>query len=289
MTPELKPTQEQIDRSKVILSLADLKSSSEYLQALDSLAQIPTKQIGDGVAAISIPTPSKCLTDEEVMGIILFANHCFTRRMGFDGMSVLFSNNGALNLLMMDGEPTTFVGEKNYSDPFGNNIYYLDTAGTRPDMRGHGLGKTIGKYSLTNFIEDSQSSVVFLTRTQNPQMIAAARGITKDFTDLSPFWAKPSESLITSINWTIQSGLIARSRRPDSHFDANESFIHWGVYGETGDGTTWENMIKQLEGELDWSTPTAQSTLAYLEEHGSSLTEALGKGHAFILAGEILK
>lgn len=56
-----------------------------------------------------------------------------------------------------------------------------------------------------------------------------------------------------------------------------------------GDGSTWENMLRGYEKEIDWEGEIAMAMSEYLKSLGTSWDEVLVRGHAFVIAATIDK
>jgi hypothetical protein len=268
-------------------TISDLHMAREF-QAFQKLVRHRGRTLLENEnRRISVLSPSDFSSIDERLGLALFGNECFDRGLGIDGTSVADNPVGQLKFLETDDQLVSLVGEKIIDDPYGRRIYYLDLAGTLKIQRGSGLGALLGREALQSEIQSSDKDIVFLSRTQNPMLVALARKILPAGIKLSPFWADAADPVIQSANWTVESGFMSRNNnRQDSRFDANESLIFWGSYGEKGDGSSWEDMTKQLS-DLDWNREEGQMMQRYLVQFGSSWNMAKVKGHSFVLGAFI--
>jgi len=181
--------------------------------------------------------------------------------------------------------PVGFLGEKVYQDVYDRTIYYLDIAGILPDHRASGLTRLLARHSLKDTLSN-HCETIFVSRTQT-MLIAMTDKIKPNNVSIAPLWTKPNSILSESINWFLNTGKISKNNRADSSFEATDSLIHWGAYGEKGSGTSWEDMTTGYD--IDWSTRTAKLMSEYLTRHGSSIDEMLTKGHALIISAHIPK
>ncbi|OGD79885.1 hypothetical protein A2368_03170 [Candidatus Collierbacteria bacterium RIFOXYB1_FULL_49_13] len=275
-------------RSRRILSEIELGKAAEY-HALQSLLDEKGVVISSsGNNQILQLNSADFDTIKQKIGLALLANTCFETDMGLPGVKIAADPAGYLNFLKVDGELVGFLGSKVVTDEYGRTVFYMDIVGTMPSHQGRGWGKYLGKSSLDHVIGQSGADVVFLTRTQNPMVVAAARSIIPAGATLAPFDGEPNQQTADSINWMVDHGHLSRNNRPDSRFDAHESLIAWGAYGRVGDGSTWEDMTKQFK-YLDWNSPAARMIDAYYQAHGTNLEEAKVQGHALVLGSLIKK
>lgn len=237
--------------------------------------------------SIKLLLPSDFESIDQRVGLAFFANVCFDKSMGLDGTSIADNPKGQLKFLEADRQLVSFIGEKIIDDDFNRRIYYLDIAGTLKTSNGKGFGPSLGRKSLEVEIEKSKTDIVFLSRTQNPMLVSMARKILPDGVALAPFWGDPSPEVVESSNWMVEKGYMSRNNnRPDTHFSAAESMISWNSYGRKGDGSTWEDMTKQIKN-LDWNREEGILMQKYLSDHDSSLAEAKVKGHSFVIGAFI--
>lgn len=279
-----------LDRANQVLTTYDqVESAPEYIDFLKLLNLKGQVISQDGDLIVKSLTSVDFDSINQRVGLALFANLCFDKSMGLDGTSIADNPKGQLKFLAVDNKLVSFVGEKIINDDFGRKIYYLDIAGTLKIASGKGFGPTLGKIALEQEIAKSDRDVVFLSRTQNPMLVSMAKKILPNGVLLAPFWTIPSSEVVETANWMIEKGFMSRNNlRPDSKFDARESMISWNSYGTKGDGSTWEDMTKQLKN-LDWTKEEGVLMQKYLTTHGSSWDEARLKGHSFVIGAFIKK
>lgn len=282
-------TTEQIQRSFRLLSMEEMFLTHEF-SGFMSLLSRSGRGIGEiiGGKVIALDVPEFQTVDEKI-GLSFFVSLCFEKPMSLRSITLVDSERARICFLTTDGSLVGFWGEKFVTDPEGREVYYADIVGSVPKFRAGGLTSAMGKTCLDDYRKQlsRKSDVAVLTRTQNPLMVGALRRALPEGTALFPFDARPSENWILTVNWLVASGFISRNTRSDTFFDARKSLVHFGAYGLYGDGSTWENMIKEYP-DIDWSKTTAKQMLCYLEQNGLTLDECLSKGHAFIVGADLL-
>jgi len=274
-------------RSRSILKKEEIFRSPEF-ESLIKLIKESGKEVysKNNIRVVSLGC-SQFQRVEEQIGFALLANLYFKTDMGMAGVSITESENGVLNFLFASNEIKAFCASKIIEDPFDRMIYYVDIQGTDPGETGKGIGKFIGERALKHFVSHTSKLVVILARTQNPKEVGVLKGILPEGTNLVPFWAKPSDEIVESANWLIQSGQISRNARPDFRFDGHESFINWAAYGFNGDGSSWEDMTK-FYPDIDWGSSAGTAMRNYAQLHGTNIPEMRLKGHSFIV-GALVK
>lgn len=278
------PNKVNIDRAnQVLTSYTDVARTPEFKSFSALLSERGENIFKNDDFTIKLLSSSDFESINQRIGLSLFANICFDKSMGLDGTSIADNPKGQIKFLETSGKIVSFVGEKIIEDDFGRMIYYLDIAGTLKTEAGKGLGPTLGRISLENEVGKTKKDVVFLSRTQNPMLVGMVNKILPPGSTLSPFWSDPCSEVIESSNWMVNNGFMTRNNaRPDSHFNAAESMISWNSYGAIGDGTTWEDMTKQIKN-LDWNRGAGLLMQRYLVSYGTNWDEAKTKGHSFVI------
>lgn len=274
-------------RSREIFDKSDLIKTNPYKKFLKLIKKNGLTISKPNGIAIKQLSSEDFETKEQKIGLALIANYFFKTDMGLAGISVIDNVQGKINICIKNGIPIAFIGEKTYTDPDNRSIYYLDIAGVDPELEGKGLTKTVCKECIKNYLEKSGKDTVVVSRTQNPMLIGMLKNSLPSGSLFFPFDQVPNEKWKKSVNWLIGTGEISRNERSDSFFDSNQSLIYWGAYGKYGDGTTWENMTKQFD--IDWNRSNGIMVKKYLEKNGSTLEEALKKGHALVIGSYIAK
>jgi hypothetical protein len=285
---ETEYTETQMERSRLVVEIDELIEQKE-VKELIKLLSVKGQSVGNlfGFEVISLLSVDFETVDQKI-GLALLASACFQKPMSLNGVSLVEFDKAKINIVTNEEKLYGFWGEKFTKDDKGRNIYYVDIVGISNNVRSTGIGGALGEMCLYNFLENNRSQdTVILTRTQNPIMVGALKKCLPKYLKLYPFEEDPSLAWVESVNWLVSNGFISRNDRHDTHFDARESLIHWGAYGECGDGSTWENMIENYMGEIDWSKNIPIGMVNYLVRNGTSLEESLTRGHAFIVGGFI--
>lgn len=282
-----------ISRSMVMGTLDELASTAEYATFYNLLIGSERVVELDGGRRMVTLYPSDFVTIEQRIGLGMLATACFYQpegeAMGLRGTSVIDSVHGKVRILLNGDNPEALIGEKVFDWADSTKIYYLDILGVVPESRGRGAGGVLGKASLNEVLDSGVGRVIYVSRTQNPMLVGAVRRLLPEGVGLMPFWEKPDDEVKEAVNWLVESGKISRNTRPDSSFNADESFLAWGAYGRVGDGSTWENMLRGYEKEIDWEGEIAMAMSEYLKSLGTSWDEVLVRGHAFVIAATIDK
>lgn len=282
-----------ISRSMVMGTLDELASTAEYATFYNLLIGSERVVELDGGRRMVTLYPSDFVTIEQRIGLGMLATACFYQPegevMGLRGTSVIDSVHGKVRILLNGDNPEALIGEKVFDWADSTKIYYLDILGVVPESRGRGAGGVLGKASLNEVLDSGVGRVIYVSRTQNPMLVGAVRRLLPEGVGLMPFWEKPDDEVKEAVNWLVESGKISRNTRPDSSFNADESFLAWGAYGRVGDGSTWENMLRGYEKEIDWEGEIAMAMSEYLKSLGTSWDEVLVRGHAFVIAATIDK
>jgi len=222
---------------------------------------------------------------EEIVGLCQYVSCCFERPMGLSALKALDKTDSKIFFEKgYESIPNAFIMTREFFCPDDTKIIYIDIAGTLASQRGKNAFARIGKVALDHILETSDHTrpIIVTSRTQNPMLVS---GVTKLLSkdSLIPFFKQVDVDMARYLNWMVNTGKISRNTRSDTSFDAKKSLINWGAYGRTGDGTTWENMIKEYP-DINWGTKVGKKMLEYLDKNNSSLEEILTKGHAFIIA-----
>lgn len=275
-------------KSRRILNAQELARAAEF-KAFESLV----RERGQTIASrekllVRQIYPKDFETVKQRIGLALLANVSFKTDMGLSGISVTDSPYGRINLLMKDGDIIGFQGEKIYNDPFGRTVHYIDIVGIVPWLNGKGQGQFLCESSIFKLKQETGKEIILVSRTQNPMLVSMIRKSLPPNAIMYPISAQPTANWIESVNWLVESGEISRNKRPDSRFDARQSLIYWGAYGKHGDGTTWENMIKQFK-EIDWNREDGTRIELYLTQNGTSTDEMLSIGHALMIGASTPK
>lgn len=282
-----------ISRSMVMGTLDELASTAEYATFYNLLIGSERVVELDGNRRMVTLYPSDFVTIEQRIGLGMLATACFYQpegeAMGLRGTSVIDSVHGKVRILLSGNVPEALIGEKVFDLTDNTKVYYLDILGVVPESRGRGAGGVLGKASLNEVLDSGVGRVIYVSRTQNPMLVGAVRRLLPEGVGLMPFWEEPNDVVKRAVNWLVEGGHVSRNTRPDSSFNADESFLAWGAYGRVGDGSTWENMLRGYEKEIDWDGEVAVAMSGYLESLGTGWEEALVRGHAFVIAAMIDK
>lgn len=282
-----------ISRSMVMGTLDELASTAEYATFYNLLIGSERVVELDGSRRVVTLYPSDFVTIEQRIGLGMLATACFYQpegeAMGLRGTSVIDSVHGKVRILLNGDNPEALIGEKVFDLTDNTKVYYLDILGVVPESRGRGAGGVLGKASLNEVLDSGVGRVIYVSRTQNPMLVGAVRRLLPEGVGLMPFWEEPNDVVKRAVNWLVEGGHVSRNTRPDSSFNADESFLAWGAYGRVGDGSTWENMLRGYEKEIDWDGEVAVAMSGYLESLGTGWEEALVRGHAFVIAAMIDK
>lgn len=282
-----------ISRSMVMGTLDELASTAEYATFYNLLIGSERVVELDGNRRVVTLYPSDFVTIEQRIGLGMLATACFYQpegeAMGLRGTSVIDSVHGKVRILLNGDNPEALIGEKVFDWADSTKIYYLDILGVVPESRGRGAGGVLGKASLNEVLDSGVGRVIYVSRTQNPMLVGAVRRLLPEGVGLMPFWEEPNDVVKRAVNWLVEGGHVSRNTRPDSSFNADESFLAWGAYGRVGDGSTWENMLRGYENEIDWEGEIAMAMSEYLKSLGTSWDEVLVRGHAFVIAAMIDK
>lgn len=221
-----------ISRSMVMGTLDELASTAEYATFYNLLIGSERVVELDGGRRMVTLYPSDFVTIEQRIGLGMLATACFYQpegeAMGLRGTSVIDSVHGKVRILLNGDNPEALIGEKVFDWADSTKIYYLDILGVVPESRGRGAGGVLGKASLNEVLDSGVGRVIYVSRTQNPMLVGAVRRLLPEGVGLMPFWEKPDDEVKEAVNWLVESGKISRNTRPDSSFNADESFLAWG-------------------------------------------------------------